>query len=229
VFLAGGSGVTPFRSLIRETIERGLDFNIWLIYGSRTEDDVIFGDELNQICEKYPNITVETVVSEPRKGFQGTTGFITADVIKKVVGDVKNKTFYMCGPEAMYRFCQPEVEKLTIPRRRFKIESYGPPADITQDAGWPKEIKADDEFTVKVNGDKTIKVKAGEPLLNSLERNGLVAPYLCRSGECSYCRTKIVSGTAFMPDRVPVREADRWYNYVHGCLAYPLSDLEIRY
>ena len=229
VFLAGGSGVTPFRSLIRETIERGLDFNIWLIYGSRTEDDVIFGDELKAIGEKYPNITVEFVISEPGKDFKGVTGFITSDVIKKIVGNVKDKTFYMCGPEAMYQFCQPEVEKLKIPRRKFKIESYGPPADITKEAGWPKEIKADDVFSVKVNGEKTIKVKAGEPLLNSLERNGLVAPYLCRSGECSYCRTKVVSGKAFMPDRVPVREADRWYNYVHACLAYPLSDLEIRY
>jgi ferredoxin-NADP reductase len=229
VFIGGGSGITPFKSIIREVIDRGLDFNIWLIYGSRTTDDVIFGDEFEEISKKHKNIKYRLVVSEPPKGYKGTTGFITADVIKDFVGDVKGKTFYMCGPNLMYSFVQPELEKLKVLGRKIKKEAYGPPADITKEPGWPADITADKVFKIKVRDGKTIDAKAGEPILNSLERAGLVSPYLCRSGECSYCRTKVHSGKAFMPDRVTVRESDRWYDYIHSCMAYPLSDMEISY
>jgi ferredoxin len=90
-------------------------------------------------------------------------------------------------------------------------------------------LKSDALFSVVVNGKHTIKAMAGEPIMVALERSGLVIPSLCRSGECSLCRTKVVKGQTYMPDRVAVREADRWYNYVHSCMAYPTSDLEIRY
>ncbi|MBN2224906.1 MAG: 2Fe-2S iron-sulfur cluster binding domain-containing protein [Deltaproteobacteria bacterium] len=229
VFIAGGSGVTPFRSIIREVTERGLDMRIWLIYGTRTTDDVIFGEQLSAVADRHKNIRYELVVSEPDSNYAGTAGFITGDVIKKCVGDVKGKTFYLCGPEMMYRFVQPELIKLGVPGRRIKKESSGPPPDVTKEPGWPTGITADALFSVIVNGEHTIKARAGEPLMIALERAGLVVPNQCRSGECSLCRTKIVRGDTYMPDRVPVREADRWYNYVHSCMAYPISDLEIRY
>ena len=229
VFIAGGSGITPFMSIITETIERGLDFKVWLIYGCRVPEDVIFGEELGAISKKYPRIKYEMVVSEPPEGYKGKTGFITAEAIKGIVGDISGKTFYMCGPELMYSFVEPELEKLNIPGRKIKIEAYGPSEDISKEPGWPEDISPDDTFKVKVNRGKTITVRAGEPLLNSLERNGFEPPNICRSGECGYCRTKLLSGKAFMPDRVNIRESDRWYNYVHACLAYPLSDLEIIY
>ena len=229
VFIAGGSGVTPFRSIIREVTERGLDVKIRLIYGTRTTDDVIFGEELSAIADRHKNIRYELVVSEPGAGYKGTTGFITGDVIKKCVGDVKGKTFYLCGPELMYRLVEPELLKLGVPARRIKKESSGPPADVTREPGWPAGITADKVFSVIVNGKDTVKAKAGEPIMVALERAGMVVPNQCRSGDCSLCRTKVVTGDTYMPDRVAVREADRWFNYVHSCMAYPISDLEIRY
>jgi ferredoxin-NADP reductase len=229
VLIAGGSGATPFRSIIREVTERGLDLRIWLIYGTRTADDVIFGEEFAAIASRHKNVRYELVVSEPGSGYRGTTGFITSDVIKKCVGDVKGKTFYLCGPEVMYTFVVPQITKLGVPGRRIKSETSGPPADVTKEPGWPADVKPDTLFRVIVNGKDTIEARAGEPLIVALERAGLVIPNQCRSGECSLCRTKVVRGRTFMPDRVPVREADRWFNYVHSCMAYPTSDVEIRY
>jgi ferredoxin len=68
---------------------------------------------------------------------------------------------------------------------------------------------------------------AGEPLLTALEKNDMVVPSLCRSGECSMCRVKILSGKVYQPPGVPVRKSDRQFGYVHSCMAYPLEDLEI--
>jgi ferredoxin len=99
---------------------------------------------------------------------------------------------------------------------------------VTREAGWPSDVSAGRVFQVTVRGGATFPAAAGEPLLNSLERNGFSVPSHCRSGECGFCRMKILSGRVFPPDRTTVRESDRWVNYVHACLTYPLSDLEIR-
>ena len=73
----------------------------------------------------------------------------------------------------------------------------------------------------------TPEARASEPLLTSLEKNHVVVPSLCRSGDCSMCRVKVLSGTVYQPPGVPVRKSDRQFGYVHSCMAYPISDLEI--
>ena len=227
VFLAGGSGVTPFMSMIREVAGRGLSRRIHLIYGSQNPDDVIFVAELKAITEKHQNISCSLVMSNPPNGYRGLTGFITAELMKKILGDVSAKTFYLCGPDAMYAFCLNELEKLGIPKRKIRTEVYGPPKDVTTQPGWPKDVKPADVFTVRIKGGKTIPAKASEPLMISLERNGVVIPALCRSGECSLCRTKLLSGRVFQPEGVRLRKSDRQFGYIHPCMAYPLTDLEI--
>ncbi|RLG68468.1 MAG: hypothetical protein DRO11_09085, partial [Methanobacteriota archaeon] len=92
VFLAGGSGITPFMSMIREVVEKGLDLNIWLIYGSRVPDDVIFGEELEKIAEQNPNINHVLVISEPPENWGGVCGFINRDIILEQVKTVEDKT-----------------------------------------------------------------------------------------------------------------------------------------
>jgi glycine betaine catabolism B len=227
VFLAGGSGVTPFMSMIREVADRDLSRRIHLIYGSQDPDDVIFSGELKAITEKHKNISCSLVISNPPKGYKGLTGFITAELMKKILGDVKGKTFYLCGPDAMYAFCLKELEKLGIPKRKIRTEVYGPPKDVTTQPGWPADVKPAEVFTVKIKGGTTIPAKASEPLMISLERNGVVIPALCRSGECSLCRTKLLSGRVFQPEGVKLRKSDRQFSYIHPCMAYPLTDLEI--
>jgi len=104
---------------------------------------------------------------------------------------------------------------------------YGPPKDVTKQAGWPAGIGSDSLMTVRIKGGGSIRVRATEPLMNSLERSGITIPALCRSGECSLCRTKLISGKVFQPEGARIRKSDRMFGYIHPCLAYPLSDLEI--
>lgn len=227
VFIAGGSGITPFMSMIREVTARGLDRRIHLFYGSQSPDDVIFGQEIEDLSRRHPNFTWTSVISDPPQGYQGRTGFITAGLMKEVLGDLSGKMFYLCGPEAMYTFCQKELAGLGVPGRRIRIEMYGPPKNVTACQGWPAHIGADATVTVGIKGGKTITVRTTEPLMNSLERNGIVIPSLCRSGECSLCRTKLLKGKVFQPEGVKLRKSDRQFGYIHPCMAYPISDIEI--
>lgn len=228
VFIAGGSGITPFMSMIQEVVDRDLDRRIQLIYGNRSNQDIIFGNRIEKRTMHHKNLTMHTVISEPDKSYNGLNGFITAELIAELVDNIDGKMFYVCGPEAMYTFVLAELEKLNIPKRRIRLEVFGPPSDVTCEPGWPEGVAAADSFNVKLRDNTTITAKAGEPLMNSLERTGIVLEASCRSGECSLCRTKLVSGKVFQPRGVKLRKSDRLYGYIHPCMAYPLEDLEIR-
>jgi len=227
VFLAGGSGITPFMSMIREVTDRGLDRNIQLIYGSRNEDDIIYKEELAERSRQHHNFTIASVISEPKSGYSGPSGFISEELIGNLLAGFAPDMYYICGPEAMYTFCLSELEKSGVLPRRIRTEVFGLPADITKHPGWPNQLIRDKTFAVSIKNKKEIKVKAGEPLLNSLEREGIVVPSCCRSGECSLCRMKLISGEVFQPFGAKVRKSDRRFGYIHSCAAYPLTDLEI--
>lgn len=227
VFLAGGSGITPFMSMIREVVDRGLDRQIHLIYGSRKKDDIVFHEELGDRSAHADQFTLSHVISEPSPGYNGIKGFITKELIVKLVGNIRQKTFYICGPSAMSAFVSKALQELAIPGRRIRKEIFGPPEDITKQPGWPQSVNPGHEFEVVLNKTKVIKAAAGEPLMNSLERSGVVLPATCRSGECSLCRTKVLKGKVFQPQGVKLRKSDQKYNYIHPCMAYPLEDLEL--
>ena len=228
VFLAGGSGAAPFISIIRETTDKKAALNIHLIYGSRKPDDIIFDKELKEITAKNRNIKVDYVISEPPAGWKGASGFIDDKVISSLAGDLKGKTVFACGPALMYEVCLPALARLGVPARRTKQEAYGPPQDITRDPAWPGTPASREFEVIEMRSGKKAKARAGEPLINSLERAGIVVPAICRSGECTACRTKLISGKVFAPSRVRHRQADKKSGYIHPCMSYPLDDLRIK-
>jgi ferredoxin-NADP reductase len=227
VMLAGGSGITPFMSMIREITECGIDRTVYLFYGNRSDKDVMFHDELTRISGRFKNVKYIPVLENKSRKIDCACGYIDGKLIKKVLRGLSGKTFYVCGPSAMYDFCVPELEKLGVPAKKIRRELYGPPRQISGSPGWPSGIKENTVFNVNVSGRNTIQARAGEPLLTSLERAGILVPSLCRSGECSMCRVKLLSGKIFQPEGVMIRRSDSKYGYIHSCAAYPLEDLSI--
>lgn len=226
-FIAGGSGITPFMSMIRETLQAGLDRQIHLIYGNRDLNDVLFHDKLKNLSLRYDNFSYDLVLSDPPAGgYKGLSGLIDARIIQEALNGEQMDMFYICGPTAMYEYCLEELGKMGIPRRKIRREMSSSYEDVSKNPAWPAGLSPEQSFTVRV-GEREIKAKAGEALLTSLEREGIKVPVSCRCGECSYCRVKLLKGEVFQPAGVLLRESDRRYGYIHSCKAYPLSDLEI--
>ena len=227
VCIAGGSGITPFMSMILETIECGLDRKMYLFYGNKDSNDVLFDEKLKAISRHYENIYYVPVIEKPSNGYQGARGLITGRVIQDTLGDIHEKTFYLCGPQAMYNFCVGELTKLGVPRRKIRKEVNGIPVHVSDQPGWPKEVGENAVFDVQVKGHGSIEARAGEPLLVALEKHGLKLPSRCRSGECSMCRVKVLSGKVFQLPGSLLRKSDKKFGYIHSCAAYPIDDLEI--
>ncbi len=227
VCIAGGSGITPFMSMIREITDCGLDRTVYLFYGNRELKDIIFHEELTRISNDFLNIFYIPVIENVSKDFTGACGLITSQLLNDTLKKHSNKSFFLCGPQGMYDFCLPQLDHLGIPKRKIRQEVYGPSVDIFDYPGWPKEIKKKDTFKISVKGRSAIKAAAGDSLLSSLEKNKILVPSICRSGGCSMCRVKVLSGKVFQPAGVPVRASDKQFGYVHSCMSFPVEDLEI--
>jgi ferredoxin-NADP reductase len=237
VFIAGGCGITPFISFLRDITEKMVPLNIWLIYGALTEKDILFRNELEDMRSRRGNLKIRYILSEPEPDWTGACGFITKDMISSDIGYLNDKYYYIVGNRAMYGFIQQELNALGIPRHKTYFEAFGVPDDITKVIGWPEEVKSSDKVQIKLiyrkNGrevKETHKAFCTEPLLNSIEKltqEEILIENGCRSGECALCRTKMISGKVFVPPEVIIRDMDKKFGFIHPCVSYPLTNLEI--
>ncbi len=225
--VAGGSGITPFRSLAKAIADGDEEAELILLYGSRTLDDAIFQEELQALEQSCPKFKLVNVLShETREGCE--SGFITAELIQKYAPK-GSYSIFLCGPQGMYDFVDKELEKLNLRRKFIRHELFGEYFDPSKEADYPREVAKTYCVTVRMAGkEKTIAVLSGESLLRSMEAAGIAAPAHCRSGECGWCHSRLISGEVYTPKSVDGRrEADLQYGYIHPCCAFPLSDLVI--
>ncbi len=237
VFIAGGSGITPFISLLRDISQRNLKVNVWLIFGCLSEDDILFKDELDNIQSRRSNIQVQYILSEPSSNWSGCSGFITKERILDELESIENKYFYVVGNRAMYSFIELQMKELGVPKHRIIYESYGVPDDVTKELGWPKEITPSDTVKVTIefiNRGKKVKesfnISCTDPILNSIEKEkdlSIIINNGCRSGACALCRTKLISGKIFLLPNVTIREIDHDFGYIHPCVSYAITDIHI--
>ncbi|MBF6465939.1 2Fe-2S iron-sulfur cluster binding domain-containing protein [Nocardia beijingensis] len=226
VFLAGGSGVAPAMSMIREITELGLDRTFHLVYGSRDATDIIFGPELDEIAAAHPGIDVDHVIAEPGTGWTGATGLLTADTIARLAGELDGRMVYVCGPQALYPYALEQLTALGHPRKRIRFEANGAPTDPTVQSHWPTDIDPAAEVTVTA-GSVSFRTPRNRPLLDALEDNGIRPEAACRSGECSLCRVRILKGEVHTAEEAKLRLSDTQFGYTHSCVAYPISDVEL--
>ena len=225
--LAGGVGITPFASMAREIAHGTLDMDLTILYGSVSSDDITLHDEMEAL--QGEKVHIVHVLSGDEPDWQGEKGFLTAELIKKY--SAEDTTYFICGPQVMYTFLREELKKLDIPQRRVRFEVFGQVKDITRYEGYPIELK-DKVFNMTVvRGihEDVIPAKATESLVVALERAGIRIETACRSGECGFCRTKLLSGSVFVcPEGDGRRAADKEFGYLHACSAWPTSDLKIK-
>ena len=225
--LAGGSGITPFLSMAEAIADGTEDFDLVLLFGSRDVDNILFKDELDALAKKTDKFKVVHVLSDSEtEGYEH--GFITAELIKKYAPEGEDYSVFLCGPEGMYKFLKPEIAKLGLPERLFRRKLIDVTKSVWESEGYPAECR-DKTFELTVRqGDKEYKIpcSANEPVLVAIERAGIKAPSRCRSGECGWCRSKLVSGTYFVPAENEMRRwADKEYGYIHPCSTFATSDM----
>jgi ferredoxin-NADP reductase len=104
VFLVGGIGITPFRSMILQAAKDKLALKLYLFYSNRRPEDAAFLDDLQQAGKQNPNykfIGTMTDIRKSKRPWQGESGYITEEMLRKWVRDLNGPIYYMAGPPGM--------------------------------------------------------------------------------------------------------------------------------
>lgn len=225
--LAGGSGITPFLSLANAIVDGDEDFRMVLLYGSRTEGDILYKAEFDRLAQDARIQVVHVLSDEEKAGYEH--GFINAELIQKYAPAGEPYSVFICGPQAMYRFVDKEIEKLGLIRKYVRHELFGEVHNAAAQADYPGAEQDSVKITVSIRDvTRTVTGSVNDTILQTLEKNGITVPASCRSGECGFCHSLLKSGKVYVPKAIDGRRlADLKFGGIHPCATFPLTDLEL--
>ena len=122
-FLSGGIGITPLRSMLRYIVDKKLPTDVRMLYANKTEADIVFRDELEEMQKADPNIKVMNVISR-EESWTGLKGHIDEAMIREQIPDYADRVFYICGPPKMNQALLLALKKLQLPDRQVKVEHF---------------------------------------------------------------------------------------------------------
>ncbi|NMB00566.1 MAG: 2Fe-2S iron-sulfur cluster binding domain-containing protein [Firmicutes bacterium] len=106
IFIAGGSGLAPIRSLILDILEQNLEKEMRFFFGAVQKRDLYYVDFFRELEAEYPNFSFIPALSRPlpEDGWEGEEGLVT-EVVARHVKDAQRKQAYLCGSPGMINAC----------------------------------------------------------------------------------------------------------------------------
>lgn len=244
-----GSGITPLRSIAKTILEEEPMSTVFLLYGNRSENTIIFKEDFKQMASKYDNqFIVEHILSQPlvekskgltsffKKGkinWSGKTGRIDAQQVANFLEEnpVRSRTseYFICGPNDMIDSVEAALVNQGIDRKNIHTERFFAEAK----EGASTEAMGADGAQVKVTmeGDTfTMQVPKGKTILDVMIDHKKDPPYSCSSGSCSTCIAKLVKGKVDMEVCYALDEDEIEEGFILTCQAHPTTaEVEITY
>ncbi len=124
VLIAGGTGVTPFVAFMEDSMVKGLDGTVWLHYGARSQDLLVFRDLADRCARRFPLFHLDCYAET---GAAGSTIAGRID-LKRAVGCARNgktATYYLCGPQEMINAFRARLTgEFGVPESNVKIDAW---------------------------------------------------------------------------------------------------------
>lgn len=127
VLLAGGIGITPFRSMVISAAMQQSSRRLVLFYSNRRPEDAPFLEELQELQQKNPQylcVGTMTDVEKSSRPWQGQTGRITAELLSKYLVDVRRPMYYVVGPPGMVTGLRTMLVDAQIDDRDIRTEKF---------------------------------------------------------------------------------------------------------
>jgi ferredoxin-NADP reductase len=124
VFVAGGIGITVFRSMLRYIREERLPYRVTLVYSNRDRESTAFLDELKELAQEIPDLRlILTMTQDP--GWEGETRNVDSQFFEDYLGeDLNEYTFLVAGPPAMAEGVQQALEEAGVQDENVIVERY---------------------------------------------------------------------------------------------------------
>ncbi len=243
VFLAGGSGISPMYSLLREK-----DVAVrkrHLINANRTAGDVIFSDGLSRLAASGELQLVHVLSSETAgeailsdRVIRGRLSrLVVKKLLKEMVAQYTDAYYFVCGPQSLTELYLGVLASLGIPEEHVITESFHhqpakDPVSAAPDRAYEVLINWQEDassYTEEANDQVVtvstlISVLPGDTILQAALRHGLPLKASCSAGTCGTCWARCISGTVKMERNYALTETDVKDNLVLLCQAFPHDD-----
>ncbi len=214
VFLAAGSGITPFLSLVHEWVKQGGLGDVTLIYWAKNKAELCFVDEFSALTAKHTNLHVHYALTQETDTLSHINARISQYVLETLVPDLNQRVAYACGPAGLVE----QARSLTQGHAKdFYGEAFSLPL-IANDSTEQVNIHL-------TKSNRTLRVASGQPLLAALEAQGLKPASGCRMGICNTCVCTKQAGTT---EHILTQDRDTEAgSSVRICISSARSDLTL--
>ncbi len=247
-----GSGITPLISMIKTIVEEEPQSSVFLLYGSRKEDEIIFKNELETLKQKYKGqIHITYTISQPTQvkaaGLIGMIGKkkvlwtgkkgridrkMTAIFLEENIPPYPNTEYFICGPGNMLQVIEDVLIARGVNKKQIHFELFNStlPGDGTKD-----KSASSDGATAKVKvllDGKSIELEVTKDttILDALLELKHEPPYSCTTGSCSTCMAKVSQGKVKMDVCYALDDDEIEDGFVLTCQAKPVSnEVELNY
>lgn len=124
VFLTGGIGITPFRSIALDAARAGSAHRIFLFYSNRRPEDAAFLKELARIAETNPNYMFVPTMTGSNPEWTGQTGHITAEMLRRFVDDSQFAIYYVAGPQGLVSAMRRMLGEVGVNEADIRAEEF---------------------------------------------------------------------------------------------------------
>ncbi len=241
ILVAGGVGITPMMSVIRTMTDRAWTGDLYLIFAVKARNDVVYERELEYLMARHPNLHVLITLSDGADAkaggiWDGTTGRLSAEMVKKFVpGPLKDRVM-LCGPAPQMAAARKIfVDELGMPNDLVHEEAFVSPPAPKDDEAAAAAMMAPATEAADAAGEHIVTFKRsgkqvetiGLTVLEAAEDNEIEIPFECRSGICGQCKCKLISGRVVMEAQDALTASDKAKGLILACQARPTQNCEI--
>jgi len=222
VRIAGGVGITPLMAKVRYLTDRGWPGPIHLLISARTEADLIFRRELDELQSRHSNLrTTTTLTRENAPAWTGRRGRVTAELIREVLAPDANGRIHLCGPTEMTDPLIALLKEQGVADDRIHHESFASPSRGTVEANTAAfdHVAAGMATLEFARSGQRVTDLMGRTILEIAEAHGIALPYDCRAAVCGQCKTRVISGNVRMDADDAPDASDRANGVVLACQA----------
>jgi ring-1,2-phenylacetyl-CoA epoxidase subunit PaaE len=223
VLFAGGSGITPVFSILKTVLAKEPQSKVVLIYANLNIDNIIFLQELQDLCKTYPDrLSVEYILSENTNPLFHS-GFVTQEILEKIFEkhelEFTDHKYMMCGPAGYMRTVKEILKTKSIAPSQIQTEVFKA-AKIKIDS---KNLLS--KVTIKHKGTThNLEVPGNRTILEQAMKENIALPYSCRSGMCSTCKAQCTSGDVQLTKGHILPDDEVANGAILTCVSYPTSE-----
>ncbi len=252
--LGGGSGITPLLSILKTVLETEPLSAVFLFYGNKDEDSVIFQKKLDELGLQYPDrFRNVQILSHPHTiqqrrffglqtktvaSWKGMVGIMDEQhfhyFFNKNRPQHRQQEYFICGPTPMMDAAEKVLQEKSIDRENIHIERFSSNIPTNVD-GTKKvdlsQVKTGAGLTAHLKGERiTTRIPADSTILDTLLDMGYEAPFSCKTGACATCLAKCIKGKVQMDECLTLEPEEIEEGLILTCQSRPITDsVEITY